>query len=872
MPYQSAPSHGVGARPSSALVRVLATAATGGVPALLSSMAHPAVARDAVACAAACAALGRLARASPAAAASLASQGALRCASEALRSCLSDMVITLNEQKLKLLMTIKDLKQQLVQQKTDQADIYFYLNKKCDDSFEVIAALEEQMTAEQTDREISETIFEKKIVDLQASSESMQAKLKARVAELEDKLANMKEFTDHKASMEVQLQNLIETLDMERRKYVQTTEEMENRFILEKNRLQREYALKENRIQGEIASKVGDQLSITTKETQSKNVFLKRELRKQSVEADKVLNISSNIMSKDKQMKIDLDLALANEKELINKLGTYQKVIKQLNEKIETDEKKIEFYKSEMEKKIEEQNEAIDSLKLELKRIGDKKMAEDSQLDEMWIFISSSYADLTREKEAKYGKMRMRQGSVNSLSIGSVSQHHKGNYEGVLIELILTLLEAYPHRFATVIDEYLEANPHFADSRASIQRIDTLKELSQLQIGMDSFYSASQNNSVSSSQIDGTILPDINTGKTRRALGKDDLSYGGGVSWADSSSVPGVIRGSRSIGTQVDMTAGTTPSYSRMPPDLLLLGLGRELEDGGHSIYSAPNNPFGGLGLDGIDGFNSASVENSIKSAAYYGQAKYTLSNSRGRGKSKSNTKIQKSIPANPATQVSEPKVHFSGPGSNQNSSWRPNDELRKENIKLQRYYPALDRERDIGIGGGVGVGGGPKAQQPQSKIITINSPIRTNGKVSNSNLSISDSGSFTSNQIDERVRIHSHSRSKRSPADIDEISVAGQSKVILTGADRVIAIPTSNRLMNGVEGSGGMRSQRNVKRFGGRKHGAGDARGMGGALDDHMQNKSIISEMSLESCDFTIESPRAEAESNDPPNIHEDV
>ena len=43
---------------------------------------------------------------------------------------LQDTIKSLEETKLKLLLTIQELKDQLAQQKEDQADIYYYLNKK----------------------------------------------------------------------------------------------------------------------------------------------------------------------------------------------------------------------------------------------------------------------------------------------------------------------------------------------------------------------------------------------------------------------------------------------------------------------------------------------------------------------------------------------------------------------------------------------------------------------------------------------------------------------------------------------------------------------------------------------------------------------
>lgn len=62
--------------------------------------------------------------------------------------------------------------------------------------------------------------------------------------------------------------------------------------------------------------------------------------------------MSKNIVEKDKNLRIELELSQATESELVKKLGTYQKVIRQLNEKIAKDE----------QDQIERENRFLDQL------------------------------------------------------------------------------------------------------------------------------------------------------------------------------------------------------------------------------------------------------------------------------------------------------------------------------------------------------------------------------------------------------------------------------------------------------------------------------------------------------------------------------
>ena len=107
---------------------------------------------------------------------------------------LQSTVAELEQKKLELLQTIEDLKKTVDQQKGDQSDIYYYLNKKCDESFEVIAALEEQLVTEQSEREAAEKIYETKIEEIRSTASLSEAKLNGKIIELENRLEMLNAF------------------------------------------------------------------------------------------------------------------------------------------------------------------------------------------------------------------------------------------------------------------------------------------------------------------------------------------------------------------------------------------------------------------------------------------------------------------------------------------------------------------------------------------------------------------------------------------------------------------------------------------------------------------------------------------------------
>lgn len=201
---------------------------------------------------------------------------------EALNSSmLREMVNNLEETKLKLLLNIKELKEKLGQQKDDQTDIYYYLNKKCDESFEVIASLEEQILNEQADREIAEKLYENKLEELRNSAQSNETKLSTKIVELENRLEMLSTFSDTKDETERNLKNLMNKLEEERTQFSVNAESMENKFLLEREKLRKSYDVKYENIKKELELSIDGKLTKKTKKTQVMNIIMKKELDSQ---------------------------------------------------------------------------------------------------------------------------------------------------------------------------------------------------------------------------------------------------------------------------------------------------------------------------------------------------------------------------------------------------------------------------------------------------------------------------------------------------------------------------------------------------------------------------------------------------------------
>lgn len=194
---------------------------------------------------------------------------------------LQQTIDNLEDTKKTLTREIKELKAKLVQQKSDQADIYYYLNKKCDESFEVISSLEEQLLSEQTDRELSEKIYEARIDELKGIVQANENKFNAKVTDYESKLEMLNSYNEYKQESENNLQRLMKTLSEERSQFAKNAENMENSFLLEREKLRKSYDLKYDNIKRDLEKSVDGKLTKKTKKTQIMNIIMKKELDNQ---------------------------------------------------------------------------------------------------------------------------------------------------------------------------------------------------------------------------------------------------------------------------------------------------------------------------------------------------------------------------------------------------------------------------------------------------------------------------------------------------------------------------------------------------------------------------------------------------------------
>lgn len=368
---------------------------------------------------------------------------------------LKDYVAQLEEQKRKLLLALKEYKQKYEQQKNDQSDIYYYLNKKLDENYETIVGLEEQILVEQADRESNEKNFEKIIEDLKTKLVNEKAKYTGRIHELEEKISSYKEFSEQKANLDKNLENLMITLEEERKQFREYADEMERRAIQEKEKMRHELEVQLALYQNDIEESAIKKLSTKTRETLEMNKFIKSELRFQSKQADKVLEYNQKVLSQEKKLRQELELSQESQKEMQLKFGHYQRLIKQLNENIEFNDKNAKEKIMELENVLDEKVAEIETLRSKIQDFKQKAADDRNQLDGLVSFLARKYQYLQKQFRKVDESIADRS---TILGVEDISDR-------ILCELVRCTLEKYPERFYEVFRRFARNNDDNQEDR-----------------------------------------------------------------------------------------------------------------------------------------------------------------------------------------------------------------------------------------------------------------------------------------------------------------------------------------------------------------------------------------------------------------------
>ena len=305
----------------------------------------------------------------------------------------TDELKAAEEAKLSLLLKVKDLQDELDVKMKDQKDVYFYLNKKCDDSYNMIAQLEEQLSAEQLDREVCEKGYEERIAALTLQLKNEQESSRQTISNLEDKLMSFSSFHDTKVRLDTRISELEAILSDERGAAAKTIDSLELRLTVDRDRSNKEKATALETLRQEMEHSLESRLPKAVQKTIKVNTLIREELRQQSVTAMNILDRDAVIQAESKAAKLELSLEQDNAREMQARLVSYQKSVKQLGEQLAREQ-------ADRERQADDADAAARRRDGELSKLQESLAAAETALadrrhetrrNDVWHFLASAY-------------------------------------------------------------------------------------------------------------------------------------------------------------------------------------------------------------------------------------------------------------------------------------------------------------------------------------------------------------------------------------------------------------------------------------------------------------------------------------------------
>ncbi|OQR94075.1 hypothetical protein THRCLA_08255 [Thraustotheca clavata] len=311
-------------------------------------------------------------------------------------SVMNDHMKTMEQENALLKAENNTLKAKLLQQREDEADIYFYLHKKLDGNYEVISQLENEIESVKREKTTMEEQYNS---DLAAKTEQFSKEKKdwsERMESAESTLHALELFQERKTALENTLDQLESQLTREKDQHRQQLMDIERKNIQEKERIKKEMLVKIKENKQNLLAMTEDQLHTTTKRTMMENDQMISELQYQSKETEKLLAKYKAIEAEVTQLRLQLKLNKETEVEMAKRTHFYQKLIKKLNERAQSDQIAAKNHQALLNQE--------DSSKADVNRANEAMISilneKTTQLEKQLQALSSELTDTREQLEA----------------------------------------------------------------------------------------------------------------------------------------------------------------------------------------------------------------------------------------------------------------------------------------------------------------------------------------------------------------------------------------------------------------------------------------------------------------------------------------
>ncbi|GMI52684.1 hypothetical protein ScalyP_jg6857 [Parmales sp. scaly parma] len=255
---------------------------------------------------------------------------------------------------------MREQKQLIKYQKEDQNDVYFFLHKKLDDNYDIIAELEAQLLKEELDRKKQEEKILKEIDEDNKSFKESSAGLKERLTAVDEKLYALKETDGTKSSMEKKMHHLLNDLESERKAHFSKLAEIDRIGIREKEKLKMVILAEMKAVKDKLSTMTSETLANTKNTARSNHSMHGDKLHQQGLIGTEIMKANLEVSQNVAKKKRDIQLSNEIQATMVSREIAFQKQISSLTQKLqdlglEAEEASSEVVDARDEMSIEEQ-------------------------------------------------------------------------------------------------------------------------------------------------------------------------------------------------------------------------------------------------------------------------------------------------------------------------------------------------------------------------------------------------------------------------------------------------------------------------------------------------------------------------------------
>jgi len=291
------------------------------------------------------------------------------------------------------------------QQASDKKEIVSFLKKQLEQRSDEIGDLQEKLICVQQKKDVEKDKYELEVATLKTQMQETKDQLDSENAVLGGKLASLEEFRIQKEDLLNKFSEMEDNLYTQEQNHKEQIYQLERKAVVDKDRLKKEMILRVNTVAAEFRKVSNKQMAETTKRTIRENVMINAQLSKMSEKTMELISENDDARQKEKKQKQQIDILEDNEKELVKKNTTNQKVMRMLTAKAREQQEIIEEYEEKEEhfNKMETEMAQMKNELSELKLSQLSMTTEKRSMQEECLIHHRDIVELREDKEYLVG-------------------------------------------------------------------------------------------------------------------------------------------------------------------------------------------------------------------------------------------------------------------------------------------------------------------------------------------------------------------------------------------------------------------------------------------------------------------------------------